>query len=119
MSDKPEIKVGQRWVTRFGITVRILATDGRTSDRPIVCESEVGAIVCVTPQGRGLDDQNDSVADLISLAPSTVKREVAIFRDEQGEHYILDTENPFTADCWFVSEPLTIEFTLLPGECAE
>ena len=117
MSDKPEIKAGQRWVTRFGITVRILATDGRTSDRPIVCESEVGGIVCVTPQGRGLDDQNDSVADLISLAPSTVKREVALYCTREGE--IVLVLDGMKVNGRRISKPVTIEFTLLPGECAE
>jgi hypothetical protein len=118
MTDKPEIKVGQRWVTRFGITVRILATDGRTSDRPIVCESEVGGIVCVTPQGRGLDDQNDSVVDLICVAPSTVKREVALYRDKHGRDFIVGDGDVFSTEWIRISELLTIEFTLLPGECA-
>jgi len=120
MSDKPKIKVGQRWVTRFGITVRILATDGRTPDRPIVCESKVGGIVCVTPQGRGLDDQNDSVADLISLAPSTVKREVALVKNPDTGQFGVSLADDLLIFPWRpCSKTITIEFTLLPGECAE
>ena len=106
MSDKPEIKVGQRWTLLGGAVVTVLSVKA-LGTWPIIIQHADDEIDCILPD------------DLISLAPLTVKREVAIFRDEQGEHYILDTENPLTVDCWFVSEPLTIEFTLLPGECAE
>jgi hypothetical protein len=112
MTDKPEIKVGQIWITQSGHPVRILSTDGIGALRI------VGQYLHTEDLGRWLFD---GLSDdrLISLAPSTVKREVALYREDSGVgplEYLLDTSNPLTGEYRRISEPLTIEFTLLPGE---
>lgn len=117
MSNKPKIEVGQRWVTRGGARVRILAVDG-DGPRPVVGQVEIGAakgnIYCWGASGENGDDL--PLADLVTLAPSTVKREVALYRTMTGSLLIVDTSEMDIKDR--VSEPVLVEFTLLPGESA-
>jgi hypothetical protein len=118
MSDKPEIKVGQRWVTRYGDVVRVLATDGRVNGYPVIVEDESGKIDVVTIKGKAIDGRLVEGGDLLHLAPFTVKREVALYAN--GEQTTVGLAGHEGGILWrAISEPLTIEFTLLPGECAE
>jgi hypothetical protein len=118
MSDKQEIKVGQRWVTRGGEIVRVLdvSPDLATS----VTVRGNGNPYSVFPDGKFTLGHHD--ADLISLAPSTVKRELALYRC--GTHMdVFEAQDERVMDLsegWrIISETVTIEFTLLPGESAE
>jgi hypothetical protein len=121
MTDKPKIEAGQRWVTRGGQTVRIVATD---------CGEEfpIMGYLQDTHQADFYDFDGTSESttrpefndfDLISLAPSTVKREVALYRDETREGYLtlmLPQELALGGNWRRVSEVTEVEFTLLPGE---
>ena len=119
MTDKPEIKVGQRWVTQSGATVLILATNA-AGDRPIVGQFEADNEV-----GTWMADGEYLPHDtwrLVCLAPQTSKREVALYRCgssvdvfEAQDERVMDLSEGWR----IISEPLTIEFTLLPGESAE
>jgi hypothetical protein len=123
--DAVPILVGQRWVTRYGQTVRILATDG-LGNFPVIGE----VIDEMTGGGLGrwkltgkASSEGPDGGDLINLAPQTVKREVALYQSP-GERngfvceYYPQFEPPVEGDDRRISEPLTIEFTLLPGESA-
>jgi hypothetical protein len=106
MTDKPEIKVGRRWTLLGGAVVTVLSTKAR-GPWPVVIQHD------------GPDNELDCISpdDLISLAPSTVKREVALYRSMDGSLHVSETNYlgcPVPA-----SEPRTIEFTLLDGEEAE
>lgn len=119
MTDKPEIKVGQRWITRGGDTVRILATDA-SGDCPVIAQYDDHRILQLTRAGNSFDDGEDYHTNLDRLAPSTVKREVALYQNKQTPtQWLYAAEGPAFAGDPRVSEPLTIEFTLLPGESAE
>ena len=121
MTDKPEIKVGQRWVTRGLKTVRVLATDGRTEGFPIIVEYEDGGgLDCLRQDGHAAGvGFPDTSCDLLHLAPSTVKREVALYSDSNGFVTAFECDEQPDDYRKMISEPLTIEFTLLPGESAE
>jgi hypothetical protein len=104
--DKPEIKVGQRWTLLGGSVVTVLSVQAR-GRWPIVIQHDDDAMDTVCPD------------DLISLAPSTVKREVALYRNPAGTERQA-FEIYCQPDLWvLVSEHASIEFTLLPGESAE
>lgn len=127
MTDRPEIKIGQRWVTRGGEIVRVLDVDGSFDDS-----------ITVRGCGQPYSVRRDGVfttslmpphdCDLISLAPSTVKREVALYQwkkttepgveSSDGRPFCAETTGPQHPAWRQISEPLTIEFTLLPGESA-
>ena len=119
MTDKPEIKVGQRWVTRGGFVGRILTTDSAHS-YPVVVDFENGGLVRYDTQGISAYVDDPVLFELISLAPQTVKREVALWSAGKGHAiYAFDAKGMSPPQHWRqVSEPLTIEFTLLPGESA-
>jgi hypothetical protein len=118
------IQVGQRWISRGRQTVRILATDA-DGDKPIVGQVEEGQarglIILWHASGRYDNRDELGIGDLIQLAPQTIKREVALYR-YGGLREIFDTDDSRvldTGDDWQrMTEPLTIEFTLLPGETA-
>ena len=116
MTDKPEIKVGQRWVTQSGAIVLILAT-GIAGDRPVVGQFEADNEV-----GTWMADGEYLPHDtwrLVSLAPQTVKREVALYRCDDQVLVYEASDWPDNRPTEFrISEPVTIEFTLLPGESA-
>lgn len=125
MTDKPEIKVGQRWVTRGGGTllpwmVRVLAADAKGPHPIIVEDCSTYAISTRNADGSQFDDDEyESPGDLISLAPSTVKREVALYWSGHNSEVKYVAEGPASMADRRISEPLTIEFTLLPGESAD
>lgn len=126
MTDKPKIEVGQRWVTRDGTIVRILSVSADGS-LPVVGQYPSKAIELWLPNGR-VDEEGISGSDLISLAPQTVKREVALYRWICGPNsaempsacgFVSETTGPQHPNWHRISEPVTIEFTLLPGESAD
>ena len=127
MSDKPEIKAGQRWVTHGAGIVRILATDGMARGCPVIVEDADGGIEVLSANGDSIIDDNGveilEPYHLVSLAPFTVKREVALYRSA-GEtnafacEFYAHGETPADGDDRRISEIVTIEFTLFPGECA-
>ena len=117
MTDKPEIKVGQRWVTREGDIVRVLEV--AEGEHPYECSVTVrgkrepySVDLCGSFEGRNHPNGND----LISLAPSTVKLEVALYRDKHRRFFIVADGEPFNIEWVQASESVAIEFTLLPGE---
>ena len=117
MSDKPEIKVGQRWVTRGGNVVRILSTNAEGAKSIVGQYEDDHEFFAWAPDGLIYDDDTPSNTDLVLLAPSTVKREVALYCTREGEiALVLDG---MKVNGRRISKPVTIEFTLLPGECAE
>jgi hypothetical protein len=124
MSDKPKIEVGQRWLTNRAGIVRVLATDGVTYACPVIVEDQNGNIQVLAANGSEIVDDNGEERwgdyHLISLAPQTVKREVALYRcDDQILVYeFIDWVDNRPTE-YRISEPVIIEFTLLPGECAE
>ena len=117
MSDKPKIEVGQRWITRDGEIARVVDVSNDL-DPPVTIRCED---VAYTVNSDGRVGLHPDEGDLISLAPSTVKREVALYRYgdlreifDTDDSRVLDTEDDWRR----ISEPETIEFTLLPGESA-
>jgi hypothetical protein len=121
---RPKIEVGQQWVTVNKGIARVLATDGKRFGYPVVAELDNGLLYCVTDLGFApMLSEEASQLDFVSLAPQTVKREVALYQS-LGERngfvceYYPQFEPPVEGDDRRISEPLTIEFTLLPGESA-
>lgn len=116
MTDKPEIKVGQRWVTWDGRTVRILATDCGGEHPVCGFLEQTREADFYTHSGDSESTTNPDYRDfdLRSLAPSTVKREVALYRDCDGCLSVIEWDESYRDGT--ISEPLTIEFTLLEGE---
>jgi hypothetical protein len=113
--DAVPILVGQRWLTRHGQTVRILATDG-IGNFPVIGEADSGGLCRWKLTGRASSEHTD-LADLVSLAPQTVKREVALYRGGNGLVWAGDwAHGHVDAEC--ISDPLSIEFTLKSGESA-
>ena len=110
MSDKPEIQVGQTWITRSGHPVRILSLDGAGALRV------VGQYLHTEALGLWLFD-GLSEDRLEYLAPMTVKRHVSLYSN--GSYFEAKDEGVYCGNWRRISEPVTIEFTLLPGECAE
>jgi hypothetical protein len=130
MTDKPKIEVGQRWNTRGGNLVRVLhiEDDGESAEvsaYPITVRGSDNPY-SVDPEGRS--GFSLSPEDLISLAPQTIKREVALYQwkktaepgveSSDGRPFCAETTGPQHPSWRRISEPLTIEFTLLPGESA-
>jgi hypothetical protein len=135
MTDKPKtitavpIQVGQVWLTRSEATVRILA-DNAEGDFPFVGQFDTHEPSLWNAAGvQGVSDKEgdmvpcpDGFDNLSHLAPQTVKHQVALYRENTGFgpiDYLLDTSNPLTGEYRQISEPVTIEFTLLPGESAD
>jgi hypothetical protein len=128
MTDKPKIEVGQRWVTRGDYIVRVLAVDGWTPDFPVITEDELGRISLLTALGFGKQSSTQTDHDLLFLAPSTVKREVALYRAINTEDTLVSNPGGVfvgevaihsgPANYLRISEQQSIEFTLLPGESA-
>jgi hypothetical protein len=115
---RPKIEVGQQWVTVNKGIARVLATDGKRFGYPVVAELDNGLLYCVTDLGFApMISEEASQLDFVRLAPQTVKREVALYRcDDQVLIYeASDWRRPTE---FRISEPVTIEFTLLPGESA-
>lgn len=120
MSEKPEIKVGQKWLTRDGRISRIVVTDAG-GDYPIMGFLEATREAdFYTTEGVSEShiDSYGAKFDLISLVPTTVKRKVALYRTEMGERVARQTTiaGIGIAKCERISEPVEVEFTLLPGE---
>lgn len=118
MTDKPEIKRDAIWTISNGDRVRILATDAM-GDFPVVGQylTEPPAFGTWTVDGRAPHHQS---CDLISLAPSTLKREVALYRNGNTRTLALEPATEILSQSWRrISEVREIEFTLLPGESAE
>lgn len=115
MTDKPEIKVGQKWVTRDCGEVLIVSTSA-SGRMPIVAEWGDVLYRCY-PNGRAHSLHEDD-RDLIALAPATVKRTVVLYRGV-NKHVTARDEGEVWVNAVRISEPLEIEFTLLPGESAE
>ena len=117
MTDKPKIEVGQRWVTRGGNVVRVLSTSAVGLKSIVAQYEDTHEIFTWAPDGLVYDDETLSNTDLLHLAPSTVKREVALYED--ADRIVTACEvGDQERGCVRISEPLTIEFTLLPGESA-
>ena len=118
MTDKPEIEVGQRWNTRGGKLVRVLhiEEDGDSAEvsaYPITVRGSDNPY-SVDPGGRsGFSLSPD---DLISLAPQTIKREVALYRDD-AYICVMDAMQD-TGGMHRISHTVLVEFTILPGESA-
>lgn len=115
MSEKPEIKVGQRWLTRDGQTVRILATDSNFA-YPVVAEFEDGELCRYSKDGVNSYELDPIPLELISLAPSTVKRTVALYRERENGANAIWPPDVVTPNWDRISEPVEVEFTLLPEE---
>ncbi len=117
---RPKIEVGQRWITASGDIARVLATDGQRLGYPVIAELEGGVLVTLTNLGCGpLQENGRSPYDFESLAPKTVKREVALYWSgyQSDKRYVSEyAANPSDSR---ISEPVMVEFTLLPGEGAE
>lgn len=122
MTPKPEIKVGQRWVTRGGSVVRVIAFDAISEhpDAAYIVASTVHLYrVCSDGTMAMKESSLDDTMDLISLVPQTVKREVALYRLPGVDMCIAGELNDgvFAPTAGRrISEPVTIEFSLLPGE---
>ena len=115
MTDKPKIEVGQRWVTREGRTVRVLATNALGND-PVICQIEDSEdIERWKADGRMFENCPDGL-DLISLAPQTAHREVALYRDD-AYICVMDAMQD-TGGMHRISHTVLVEFTILPGESA-
>lgn len=113
------IKVGDRWVTRDCGEVLIVSTTA-TGPMSIVVEWGLEFYRCF-PDGRAHSVSPDD-RDLISLAPSTVKREVALYeewRECTEDVKAFDVSDPPISGWKRISESVAVEFTLLPGESAE
>lgn len=115
---RPKIEAGQRWVTVGEGIARVLATDGRMFGYPVIAELEDGLLYCLTDLGYvPMEGPHASKLDFVDLAPQTIKREVALYRSEGGQIHALDRDDAIDGqDMRRISEPMTIEFTLLPGE---
>jgi hypothetical protein len=128
MTDKLEIKVGQRWITTHGSEVFIIA-DNAQGDFPFVGQYGVlgvdmwnaaGELGAIDEEGELRRAKAPNQEDLVSLLPPIVKREVALWSAGEGHAiYAFDAKGMSPPQHWRqVSEPLTIEFTLLSGESA-
>ena len=129
MTDKPKIEVGQRWVTRGGDVVRVLEV-GENGCHPsgyTVTVRGAGLPYAVTVFGEA--DSGIVTDNLISLAAQTIKRELALYRWGNCAPQMKTTNDPtlcemvgtsggFQQSWRRISEPVTIEFSLLPGESA-
>jgi hypothetical protein len=124
MTAEPEIKAGQKWLTKGGDVVRILSTDADGARRVVGQAVKTGELFLYLFDGLF---ERDHAMNLVSPAPQTVKREVALYRwkDEPEGAERASTE-PFAKDMigpghprmHRISEIVAIEFTLLPGESA-
>ena len=115
MTDKPKIEVGQKWVTGSGDVVRVLEVaetpHGYTHS---VSVRGLGQPYCVDMNG---DHEVYEAWSLVSLAPQTIKREVALYQyEDEKPGTSWETGKALQVGWRRISEPLTIEFTLLPGE---
>jgi hypothetical protein len=129
MTDKPEIKVGQRWLTTHGSEVFIIA-DNAQGDFPFVGQYGVLDIEMWNAAGElGLIDEDGYLTrakpphqeDLVTLLPPVIRRQVALYRCgasvdvfEAQDERVMDLSEGWRR----ISELLAIEFTLLPGESA-
>lgn len=126
MTDKPEIKtrpkieVGQYWETVGKGVVRVLATDGRQFAYPVIVELDNGFLQTLTDLGFApFGGKEGSPFDLDRLVPAPAKRVVALYRFANLPVAVHDASQVVEGpDMRRISEPLTIEFTLLPGETA-
>jgi hypothetical protein len=126
MTDKPKIEVGQTWITYSGATVRILA-DTAQGDFPFVGQFDVHEVSlwdgngnqAETGEDGDLTLASDGIDNLSHLAPQTIKREVALYRDRNNFVRAFEMSMQPGFHWKPISEPLTIEFTLLPGESAD
>lgn len=106
-----EIRAGQRWLTRSKGIVTVLTLRGQFPRKPVVLESETGEICRVN-----LSEDNDEWA-LVRPAPKTVKRTMALFRADSGVFEAHEMSSPRILEPRSrVSEPVEVEFALLPGE---
>jgi hypothetical protein len=114
VTDKPEIKVGQRWVTRGGDIVRILSTDAAGA-RCIVGQAvKTGEVFLYLFDGLF---ELDHAMNLRSRAPTTVKREVALYRYANTvDVWITEEATKSPGGMTRISHPIEVEFTLLDGE---
>ena len=116
---RPKIEVGQQWVTVNKGIARVLATDGKRFGYPVVAELDNGLLYCVTDIGFApMLSEEASQLDFVCLAPQTVKREVALYWSGYQSDARYVAESAASPSDSRISEPLTIEFTLLPGESA-
>lgn len=130
MTDRPEIKVGQRWLTTLGNEVRILA-DNAEGDFPFVGQywsldvdmwNAAGELGAIDGEGELTRAKKPIQEDLDCLLPPTVKRLVALYRCgssvdvfESDDERVMDLSEGWR----IISETVSIQFTLLPGESAE
>lgn len=131
MTDKPEIKVGQRWLTTHGSEVFIIA-DNAQGDFPFVGQYGVlgvdmwnaaGELGSIDEEGELTRAKAPNQEDLVALLPQIVKRELTLYRHQSTRTEMACAPWMWLAwprndkDEWVaVSEPITIEFSLLPGE---
>jgi hypothetical protein len=123
MTDKPKIEVGQRWITTHGSEVFIIADNAR-GDFPFVGQYGVlgvdmwnaaGELGVIDGEGELKRAKPPNQEDLVALLPPIIKREVALYRCAEGS--IVAPAGKDDGRLWIcISEPVTIDFTLLPGE---
>ena len=129
MTERPEIKIGQRWLTTLGNEVRILA-DNAEGDFPFVGQywhldvdmwNAAGELGLIDEEGD-LTRAKERQEKLDRLLPPTVKRLVALYQcGSSVDVFEPDDERAMDpSEGWrIISETLAIQFTLLPGESAK